>query len=190
MSRHAPGIPLRVPFKTLSLILLAGCAPSRGPEDPAALSANEAWVQNACKAEMFDPTPWPKYEHQGIQISVPAPYRQTSTNPEYPVFVRTPRGTLIVRRHREARYDFDGFYNRVVPGQVTCVINYGGLSADVVSWHSRGEFLTAIRVAPQWIGESEQWLVALVRSRELSDATMLRHVLRTITLVPSRGGNP
>jgi hypothetical protein len=121
---------------------------------------------------------------------VPAPYKQTSTIPEYPVFVRTPRGTLLVRRHREARYEFDGFYNRVVPGQVSCAINYGRLPAEVVSWHSQGEFLTVIRVAPQWVGDDDKWLVAIVRSRELSDATMLRHVLRTIAHVPSRGGNP
>jgi hypothetical protein len=147
------------------------------------LSANEEWVQRACKAEMFDPSGWPKYQRSGIQISVPPPYKETSVVPDQ-LFVRTSRGRLNIWRHREARYRFDQVNNVVRPGQVSCSITYGGLPAEVVAWNAKGEFGTAIRVAPQWDGEdSDKWLFAMVTARELSEATMLRHVLRTIVAV-------
>lgn len=184
---------MRVGFRSLMLgrvtwgtMVVSACAPAGQPGDPQALSANQAWVQHACAPDTFDPSAWPTYEYRGIRIAVPAPYKQTSTNPEY-LFVRTPRGTMSIWRHREARYEFDALYKQVHPGQVSCTVNYGGLPAEVVAWHDRGAFLTAIRVAPTSIGESDRWLIGVVRSRELSDATMLRHVLRTMTLTPSRG---
>ena len=66
-------------------------------------------------------------------------------------------------------------------------MTYGGLPAEVVAWNEKGEFGTAIKVAPQWDGDdSDKWLFAMVTSRELAEATMLRHVLRTIVAVPSR----
>jgi hypothetical protein len=174
----------------LALTVLASCAHPREPADPGAVSANQAWVQRACQAEMFDPSEWPRYQYSGVQIALPAPLKQTSTNPEYPVFVRTSRGTLSVWRHRGAQFVYDQMYNRVVPGQVSCAITYGRLPAEVISRYTGGEFLTAIRVAPASIGEREKWLLAVVRSKELADATVLRQALRTIAIMPSSGARP
>ena len=163
-----------------------GCASTRATGDPEVLTANEAWVQRACRAEMFDTTGWAKYQRSGIQISVPPTHKETSEVPDY-LYVRTSRGGLTIWRHRDARYRFDQVNNVVRPGQVTCSITYGGLPAEVVAWNEKGEFGTAIKVAPQWDGDdSDKWLFAMVTSRELAEATMLRHVLRTIVAVPSR----
>jgi hypothetical protein len=182
MNRHALRIASRWVF--FALIAAAGCASTQGADDPTQLSANQEWVERACKAELFDPTGWPRYQYYGVQISVPEPYKQTSTNPNF-LYVRTSQGSLLIRRHREARYDFDQYYNAVRPGQVSCAITYGGLPAEVVAWRYAGEFITAIRVPPQWSGDdSDKWLFAVARSRDLSQATMLRHVLRTIAAIP------
>jgi hypothetical protein len=195
MNRHALRIaprPLayRHPFRlnTFSFLALwlalASCARSREPGDPNALSAQETWVQNGCKAEVFDPTGWPKYRLAGFEISVPPPYRaETAVADAFTV--RTPFGYLGARRDRNAKYDFESRAFRVRSRQASCFHRYGGFDVEVISSFENGNYSTSILAPPAWTGsDSDKWMIASVSSRSLAEATVLRHALRT--MVPVR----
>lgn len=165
-------------------LALASCARSRIPGDPQAITPDEAWIQNGCNAEVFDPSGWPKYRLAGFEISVPPPYRaETAVTDAFTV--RTPFGYLLARRDRNAKYDFESRAFRVRSRQASCFHRYGGFDVEVISSFENGNYSTWILAPPAWTGsDSDKWMIASVSSRSLAEATVLRHALRT--LVPVR----
>lgn len=162
---------------------LASCARSRAPGDPNALTPQQTWVQNGCKAEVFDPSGWPKYRLAGFEISVPQPYRAETAVPDA-FRVRTPFGYLGARRDRNAKYDFESRAFRVRNKQSSCFFRYGGFDAEVISSFENGNYSTWILAPPAWTGnDSDKWMIASVSSRSLAEATILRHALRTLVPV-------
>jgi hypothetical protein len=161
-------------------VALASCAPPRSQGDPNALTPEEAWVQNGCKTEVFDPSGWPKYRLAGFEISVPPPYRAETAVPDA-FTVRTPFGALGARRDRNAKYDFEARAFRVRSRQASCYLRYGGFDAEVISSIDNGNYSTTILAPPAWVGtDSDKWMIASVSSRSLAEATVLRRALRTL----------
>lgn len=162
--------------------LLAACARPQGG-DPAALTADRAWVTSVCDADGPEAglaKDWPRHALGRISIAVPPEFRR-GASAGFSLHFERGTASLHVSVEREAGYGFLGL-NR--PGQVECSASYGGFPTEAYSWHGTGSYYAnAI-----WKGlnapDRRQNVRASIVTTRLRDAILLRQALHTIAIVP------
>lgn len=149
-------------------------------------SEDQAWVAAACNPVSADVSQWPRYRIGDVTVRVPSRYRASLSEP-YTLSFRGQFGSLTVRLHRNARYDFDEL-NVARRGQNWCNGTYSGYKAEVLSWKEGFTYRLVTRWPATWGGQDDgKWLFATLMASRIEDARLLRAALHTIEVAPVPG---
>jgi len=171
----------RIGFFTCALLLI-GC--SRGVSESGELvaTARPVWLEYPCASDSVDDFGWTLYSLRSTQLRVPREYRRHSVwNPDQLLF-RRGNATMSVGFHPMNEWTFRD-YLRARPGLRSCDGEIAGYLAVVSSFYENGSYVLAIFWPNRWEIEGVgKWLLAVIRARNVEDASRLRQAVLTIKL--------
>lgn len=189
MNRHAS---TRAPWWSMAdrhllaclgvIFSFAACSGTQAMRRPEILSGEEAWVASACTPAHPDFSEWGRRLVGGVSVATPPGYIVLQ-GPRDNIAFRGParRSSIGFTLVRDEKQVFDSYYYRQAQKRNACRDVIGGYPADVVGWYDRGQYGLIARWEASWGGEDDgKWLLAVISSTRLEEATELRAVLHSI----------